>query len=595
MVGKNLGGKLQGVSLDSFLQMAQMEDLTCTLRVTSGDATGDLYLLKGELVSAATGNLKNTDAAHHIISWEGATIEIEDACKKTINEINQPLMNILMEGLRLRDEAKLKAKDKKEALPPQQKKKPFSKSPKPSAPDKQKKPDNFSTSSKALRSTSSPKRRKPILAALSILFIFGIAVGLYAISTQKTKIAYDDLELEVSLAETPEKKIALLQSYMEAKPRDAYAIKAKNHIKEIQAQKVQDHFSRTEKAANRFIQAGTPEKALNEYQKFQRTNPGSPFEKSIAEKIISLTGLMDTRNYNQMLETALKHGPERIRFYKDFLTDYPESRHRKKVETLISEMKDEYYFYISHQIKENEETENWQKCIDLSQLYIQLYPEAKRSKEFETYTASWNEKLRATQAFDLMVRQATDFGKDYNAAITVFSDYLKAYPKTSVKDKIEKEIVQLKALAEKDRLATAVNEIKPLLEGSGPRFKLSPDDTVVDAKTGLMWCLIDSQMALNRCVTYEEAIGYIERLNTGNHKDWRLPTPEELFALYDQESAFATFASPWYWTSLTKKTYAGQWVIHAQIVIPEQVVEGAQTFRESWQCGTVRAVRRPKE
>ncbi len=99
-----VGGQLQGISLDSFLQMVQMEKTTCTLNVISGKKEGRLYILKGDLISAETQGLENLDAACTIISWDDTVIEIENTCKKSENEIKQPLMHVLMEGLKLKDE-----------------------------------------------------------------------------------------------------------------------------------------------------------------------------------------------------------------------------------------------------------------------------------------------------------------------------------------------------------------------------------------------------------------------------------------------------------------------------------------------------------
>ena len=81
-----VGGQLQGISIDSFLQMVQMEKTTCTLKVVSGKKEGHLYILKGDLISAETQGLKNFDAACAIISWDDTIIEIENTCKKSKNE-----------------------------------------------------------------------------------------------------------------------------------------------------------------------------------------------------------------------------------------------------------------------------------------------------------------------------------------------------------------------------------------------------------------------------------------------------------------------------------------------------------------------------
>ena len=82
MTDSGVGGQLHGISLDSFLQMAQMEKTTCTLSVKKGGNLGFMYLLKGELIDAETGDVSGKEAACEIISWSNAIIEIENSCSK---------------------------------------------------------------------------------------------------------------------------------------------------------------------------------------------------------------------------------------------------------------------------------------------------------------------------------------------------------------------------------------------------------------------------------------------------------------------------------------------------------------------------------
>ncbi len=111
-------GEIRGISLPSFLQLVEMEKKTCTLRVTSGDKTGSLYFAKGEIFYAKVGDLENEAAAYELLCWEQPEIKIEDYNKKTKKEITQPLMTILMEGLKTKDEKDSENKDKKTPLKP---------------------------------------------------------------------------------------------------------------------------------------------------------------------------------------------------------------------------------------------------------------------------------------------------------------------------------------------------------------------------------------------------------------------------------------------------------------------------------------------
>ncbi len=99
-------GQIHGIGLVSFMQLVEMESKTCTLNIrskTDGKA-GKLYFFKGELTTAEAGELTNEKAVYEIVSWEKTTISIEKLCKKQVKEIAQPLLNILMEGIRIKDE-----------------------------------------------------------------------------------------------------------------------------------------------------------------------------------------------------------------------------------------------------------------------------------------------------------------------------------------------------------------------------------------------------------------------------------------------------------------------------------------------------------
>jgi CheY-like chemotaxis protein len=97
-------GQIQDISLPSFLQMVEMEAKTCYLRVRQNRMVGYLYFKKGELIAARTGIRKNEEAAYEIIGWENANIEIFTSEQDRKKTIDSPLMNILIETLKRKDE-----------------------------------------------------------------------------------------------------------------------------------------------------------------------------------------------------------------------------------------------------------------------------------------------------------------------------------------------------------------------------------------------------------------------------------------------------------------------------------------------------------
>jgi len=87
---------VRGISLESFLQMLEVERKSCTLTVTSGPRSGRLYVRGGALIHAEAGNRAGKTAAFAILSWTDYRFEILDECHAEPT-ITDGLSSILME------------------------------------------------------------------------------------------------------------------------------------------------------------------------------------------------------------------------------------------------------------------------------------------------------------------------------------------------------------------------------------------------------------------------------------------------------------------------------------------------------------------
>lgn len=101
--------QVHGINISSFLQLIDIEGKICTLTVRSHGNVGYLYFRDGELIAAETDGQRGEKAAFDIISWNNSIIEIADTCQKNKREIEKPLMQILMESARLKDEENMVA------------------------------------------------------------------------------------------------------------------------------------------------------------------------------------------------------------------------------------------------------------------------------------------------------------------------------------------------------------------------------------------------------------------------------------------------------------------------------------------------------
>ena len=86
MLAQRFKGRIENITLASFLQLLEMERKTCTLSITSVGRKGRLHFKGGRLTGAATGELEGQDAALEIVTWEHADIEISDGMLRSREE-----------------------------------------------------------------------------------------------------------------------------------------------------------------------------------------------------------------------------------------------------------------------------------------------------------------------------------------------------------------------------------------------------------------------------------------------------------------------------------------------------------------------------
>lgn len=102
------GGTLHSVSSGIFLQLMEMEQKTCTIRLDDKKTNnkGVLFFKDGELLDARVGDVQGKKAAYQIFAWEEVTISIQNVCPQMENKIQSDLQPLILEAMRLKDESK---------------------------------------------------------------------------------------------------------------------------------------------------------------------------------------------------------------------------------------------------------------------------------------------------------------------------------------------------------------------------------------------------------------------------------------------------------------------------------------------------------
>jgi len=106
--GMNYGGQVRGINIASFMQMIELEDQTCVIKVLSGAKTGYLYCERGELIEAELPPLTGKKAVFAILELENPLITIDYETPDKERAIHESLMSLLLESGRLKDEQKPK-------------------------------------------------------------------------------------------------------------------------------------------------------------------------------------------------------------------------------------------------------------------------------------------------------------------------------------------------------------------------------------------------------------------------------------------------------------------------------------------------------
>lgn len=99
-------GTLVGFSLASFMQLLAMEQKTCLLQIEAEPGEeGFIFFENGELLAAITGDLKGEDAVYRLLALDNVKLTFRKTPTKKIRRlIEKPLMALVLEGMRRKDE-----------------------------------------------------------------------------------------------------------------------------------------------------------------------------------------------------------------------------------------------------------------------------------------------------------------------------------------------------------------------------------------------------------------------------------------------------------------------------------------------------------
>jgi hypothetical protein len=639
------GSRVHGISLASFLHMAQLERITCALEVKATDMIGYLHLHDGELVAAEAGAFKNKAAAYQIISWDNTLIEIRDTRGKKTNEIEQPLIEILAEALRVRREGMADGGGLSLAAATQ--------------------PDGSIDRYQVLREVAEEPKKPHLRYAAAVVAITIILVGgAHAIKnvmqSRQIEKEFQNVLVEVENEVDSEEKKALLLNYIDSHEPSKFTEMAENKIMEIENFVETSAYRTVVSTVARLPLDENYEQAAAElYNRYLDKYPTGVHAEEIRNKIFEVPDLIDDIDYEKLQAAVNLDYDKRIEAYLGYLIKHPKGKHRSRVEALISEMSEEYYAFLIQEIPECDQQKQWDTCIKLCGNFLSYFKDHYLSQEI----LDLKNELQDKKDLKELLAKARQVGSNFEAAKQIYITYLEKNPNSTQVDRIKDEISQInkqqrkidawkstltfsknpeisyaerihalnlyirhnptgfftkdakklqaqlleeyqtlrqleikternQELArieqEKNRIKKERDKVAAKLSLSRGRFTSNGDGTFKDVVTGLTWCLLDSYTVLSGCQDFVAAKQYVENLRTGGYRDWRLPSGSELAGIYKHSPYFPGYGAEWYWTS---EVFAKGHHKEALVVTTKRENVFNRQHMELNRCGAVRAVR----
>jgi len=462
-VADTLEGVVRGVSLTSFLQMAEMEASSCTLRVTSNGRVGLLYLLEGKLLDAKTEALRDRQAAYRIISWQNAEIEILPATEKTEDTIKQPLMHVLMESLKIKDEGtaavtqalpdedeitlEMESKpDRETEVPSLVKEAP---SPKISQPTSAQPKDNTPPGLKpkkdkkeAVLAKAQSDKRILWAAAVAVLVLVA-AAGLVAVrSMQSSRVekTYSQVLDQVSQTTDLDEKESLLIDFIEAYDTNEYTLDAQAQLEEISTLIEERDYEVASRRINDLpVDYRYQASALTYLDAFKEQHPESTRVSELEQMIDEIVEMVDDMEYEALTGISPSDMDARLKAYGDYLDHHPDGKYRNQVTGLIAGLSETAFKELKRKVKALEKKRQYDQAIERCRRYQSLFVSSSRLADVQFLQAGLEAKKDLADLRVLAVRK----GSDYEAARALFKDYLARNPQTSQRPNIEKEIAQL--------------------------------------------------------------------------------------------------------------------------------------------------------
>jgi len=454
-IDADVTGRIEGVSLLSFLQMSEMDGSTYMLEVRSGKKSGTLHLLNGNLIDAETDDLRHREAAFTILGWENTQIDIKKPSGRQKNEIGLPLMQILMEDSKQPETAagsvdassrdKKSDRDKKsktdQPLPPGENEAASEASG--MGPSAKKSRQRKKRSPKLKQSGFPGKQKRGARIAIAVAVILVLCVGVFFVmkgtGDRSVEAEYTALLAAVERLKDAEGQEKLIDAFIEThKADEVFTGRAVQRLIEIWGRMEASDYDEAGSAVFDLpLNTQYYRKAEEIFSAFLEKHPENRYHPEISKQLAEILDLTDDTYFSELGELDAREHVARLEAYRAYLAEYPDGRHRVEVEQLFREALKSSYRDFLIEIERCKRKEQWDTCVSVSRQYKAVFGRYMRMN-----TVDEIEKKMQEQKALAVLRSQTDGAEDKTVR-KYYLAFLEKYPDSSEKKRLEQRVAEI--------------------------------------------------------------------------------------------------------------------------------------------------------
>lgn len=442
--------RFQGISLDSFLQMVQMDKTSCTLMVESQGAEGLLYIVNGELVDAECHDLSGPEAALEIVSWRDVSFEFENICDDRIRRINMPLMHLLMEGLKRRD-------DRAAGLIPDISRPKPAPAPEPGKASEKRIPDldiprEAAPVTKAADSVSAPiavpppasggddamvfktvprkteaagtkgSKKTLVFVAAALVILASAVVAFVFLGGSSDERAFKKAMALVEKTDLFQEKETIIKTFMDQHKDSDYFDKARSRLDELKKEKATKEYELAKLEISKLaMDEGFVEKAKSILNSYLRANPDSVFKEDVSERLLKLSEEYEEACFAE-IGKGDKDSEARAEALSGFISKFPGGKHFDEAKRLLVGVEEEYYQLLVSMSDGCIEKDDFSPCVNKIESYRKNFGKDSRKYAIENLMAN----MSGGRDLAILQQKADALGDDFEAKRKLYYDYLRA-------------------------------------------------------------------------------------------------------------------------------------------------------------------------